>query len=701
MSGQRTTTAGSIPIDPNAINAISQASHRASGGKTHSHDIRIAVWSVIISFASVYSLLLPYRTAGDFFPQGRLNTFLHDVRVININGSVPPALLVLALTALCIPAVQAFAGTTRRTRLLAALGGAGVSWSITFSGMGRIRVGKAFADAAPDFGFRVFSAIYQGIRWLSVAALFTVLIAWMFQRICRHQNSSNQVDASDNEASRGLFPRVWASLWRGLSWSEGLYHSFTASHVMIITGTMLLCWIPWIIMMAPANIAADTVAQLVWMRTGKAWDPSTRLDLPAQYHLSDQHPWFDSLMYGAFDHLGLAVGNEALGLMLLAIVHVIAITAALGITISYLGGRLGVSWRLCLVITAGYALIPVFGRLSMSVVKDLTFMPFYLLWSVLYVEYIRRVQREERLGWRFLLAFYCLAMLCGLTKKLGIYVIVAALVVLLVFMHKRIITAMLIIALGASTLAVPKIVYPQLHVAPGGVQEMIALPLQQGVATLIRHGDEMTESERDAITAVFSCPMDDIEHRFTTDASDPVKDCYDRKTTSKNLMAFMKVWAVQGLRHPKTYFESTIWTLKPFVLDGAYDEGFFVRWGWPEKGGNMILPEYKEYEKSAPQQVGASVYSIMENTPVIGVLMREGVYTLWLPLLALLACLAQRRYRNLLFLTPAMLTVCTMAVQPMHQFRYSWPLAFGMALIIAAPFIGETMTKRPETQPIE
>ena len=194
MSGQRTTTAGSIPIDPNAINAISQASHGASGGKTHSHDIRIAVWSVIISFVSVYSLLLPYRTAGDFFPQGRLNTFLHDVRAININGSVPPALLVLALTALCIPAVQAFAGTTRRTRLLAALGGAGVSWSITFSGMGRIRVGKAFADAAPDFGFRVFSAIYQGIRWLSVAALFTVLIAWMFQRICRHQNSSNQVD---------------------------------------------------------------------------------------------------------------------------------------------------------------------------------------------------------------------------------------------------------------------------------------------------------------------------------------------------------------------------------------------------------------------------------------------------------------------------------------------------------------------------
>ena len=42
-------------------------------------------------------------------------------------------------------------------------------------------------------------------------------------------------------------------------------------------------------------------------------------------HTSDQHPWFDSLIYGAFDHLGLAIGNEALGLMLLAIVHVIAI----------------------------------------------------------------------------------------------------------------------------------------------------------------------------------------------------------------------------------------------------------------------------------------------------------------------------------------------------------------------------------------
>ena len=134
MSGQRTTTTGSIPIDTRAIKAIGQTSQGASGGKTHSHDIPIAVWSVIISLASVYSLLLPYRTAGDFLPQGRLNTFLHDVRAINLNGTVPPALLVLALTVLCIPAVQVFAGATRRIRLLAALGGAGVSWSITFSG---------------------------------------------------------------------------------------------------------------------------------------------------------------------------------------------------------------------------------------------------------------------------------------------------------------------------------------------------------------------------------------------------------------------------------------------------------------------------------------------------------------------------------------------------------------------------------------
>lgn len=701
MSGQRKITVNIASVPSRTSNTTEETSSNAKSDKASPRNLLIAVCSIAISITSAYSLLLPYRTAEDFQPKGRFGTFLHDVHTINLNGTVPPAVLVVGLAILCVPAIAAFADATKRIRLLSALGGAGISWSITFNHMGRIRVGMSFADPVPNLEFRIFSALYQGIRWLSVAALVTIFTAWVFLQICQHQNDANNTDILKNETSEHVYSRIWNSMWKALSWSRGIYNSFTISHVMIITGVILICWIPWIIMMSPANIAADTVAQLVWMRTGKAWDPSTRLDLPGQYHLSDLHPWFDSLIYGAFDHLGLAIGNEALGLMLLSMLHAIAIAAALGVSISYLGGKLRLSWRLCFTITAIYALIPIFGRLSMSVVKDLTFMPFYLLWSVLYAEYIRRVQRKEHLGWRFLLAFYFLAMLCGLTKKLGIYVIIAALLVLLVFIRKRAVTAILIVALGVSTLAVPKIVYPRLHVAPGGIQEMIALPLQQGVAVLIRHGNEITEHEREIITAVFSCPMDEIEERFTTNTADPVKDCYDRKATSKDLIAFMKVWAVQGLHHPKTYLDSTIWTLKPFVIDGAYDEGFFVRWGWPEKGGNMILPEYKEYEKSVPQQVGLSVYTILEDAPLIGLLMREGVYTLWLPLLAVLSCLAQRRYRNLLILTPAILTMCTMAVQPMHQFRYSWPLAFGMALIIAAPFIGETMTKRPETQPIE
>ena len=81
---------------------------------------------------------------------------------------------------------------------------------------------------------------------------------------------------------------------------EPFYFSFNAKNVLIISSVVFLFWLPWIVMLFPANIGPDTVAQLVWMRTGKVWDPSTRLNLPG-YALSDHHPWFDSLIYGAFD----------------------------------------------------------------------------------------------------------------------------------------------------------------------------------------------------------------------------------------------------------------------------------------------------------------------------------------------------------------------------------------------------------------
>ncbi len=452
----------------------------------------------------------------------------------------------------------------------------------------------------------------------------------------------------------------------------------------------MVCWAPWIALMGPANIAADTVAQLVWYRTGRAWDPSSRIDLPAQYAMSDHHPWLTTLLYGAFDQWGVSIGNEALVMWLLAALHAVLLAVAFAITISYLCGTVGLSWKFGVFAVLFVGLIPIYGRLTMSVVKDTTFMPFFMVWSVMYVEYVRRVVAKRKIGAWFVTGLILLAIICGLTKKIGMYVIVAALLVLVIALHRRLISALMLIIIVGISVAIPKVAYPALHIYPGGKQEMMAVQLQQGAAVLLRQGNELSDHDRKALEAVYSCSTDELKQRFTTKTSDDAKDCFNAEATNSQIVQFLVTWAKEGITHPATYLESAPFYYMPFLIDSYYDEGFFVRWGWADKGGTMILPEYTDRETTEAQDYAQQIYYADAGTPIIGLLMTEGFYALWIPLLSIMICIVLRRYRNLLYLVPTIITMGTMIIMPMHQFRYSWPIAFCALLVGAAPFISIT-----------
>ena len=112
------------------------------------------------------------------------------------------------------------------------------------------------------------------------------------------------------------------------------------------------------------------------------------------------------MIYGAFDKFGFWIGNEEAGLFLLELFHAVFLAASFGVVLTYLPSRVGVPVELAAGLTLFVALVPVYGRLSMSVVKDLTFMPFYLLWLVVYIEYARRTIARCKIPVAFLLLVY-------------------------------------------------------------------------------------------------------------------------------------------------------------------------------------------------------------------------------------------------------------------------------------------------------
>ena len=470
---------------------------------------------------------------------------------------------------------------------------------------------------------------------------------------------------------------------------KSVYCAFNIKSAAVIAFVILLCWIPWIVMMYPANIGPDTVAQLVWMRTGHAWDPSTRLDLSG-YALSDQHPWFDSLIYGAFDKFGLWMGNEQLGLFLLSLFHALFLSFSFGVVLVYLSARVEVPVNLSIGLTVFVALVPVYGRLSMSVVKDLTFMPFYLLWLVMYIEYIRRTIGKVKVSSRFCCMFIILSILCMLTRKIAFYILLFCFLSLLFFVKRKIVMLLFMAMIIAVQVLVPKIVFPILHVEPAGTQEVIAIPLQQSAGILIEHEDELSTNDKRQMMSVFSCSIDQMRRNISRNSADWIKDnCYNHKSSKSDLTVFLKAWIKQSSRHIKTCWRYTSWLFQPFYTDSHrfYDEGFFVHWGWEDRGGNEILSQYKPHEQSNNQKTGKEIYMTLEQLPAVGLLMSEATYVLWIPVISLCLCMVLRRKTNVLIFIPFLMNLGVLMVSPAAQLRYSWSLLFGAVILIAMPFM--------------
>ena len=482
-----------------------------------------------------------------------------------------------------------------------------------------------------------------------------------------------------------------------------LFERLSPARTFTAGGLILLAWTPWMAMLWPANIAADTVAQLVWMRTGQAWDPSTHQTLTG-YALSDQHPWLDSLIYGAFDQLGLWMGSEAWGLWMLAATQTVLCALALGLVINYLAGVLRLPRGFCTVALAFMAFVPMYGRLMMSVVKDSTVMPVFLVLMVLVVEYVRRVRGGLKLGPWLVIGIVMLAVLCGQMRKISVEIIAGTFVVLALVLASRHLTSL---ALAAAPLAIGMIIsaiaMPALHIAPGGKQEMIAIPLQQTSAIILDHGSSISEGDQAVIDRIITCPTGElsayltwpVEDHMEIGSADAIKDrCFNREATSGDVLAFVGVWAKLAVQHPDTAIAAVPWLRDPFVMGPVYDEGWYVRWGWEEMGSNMIMPEYASTwtyaEVSEPQKVGQFVYGLWEKIPGVSLLLKENLYTVWVPLFVIALCCCLRRARNLVYGVPWLLTICSLMLLPGHQTRYTWTLAFGVALIAAIPLIRDS-----------
>ncbi|HAM16876.1 MAG TPA: hypothetical protein DCP91_13695 [Eggerthellaceae bacterium] len=460
-----------------------------------------------------------------------------------------------------------------------------------------------------------------------------------------------------------------------------------ARSIAICTGIIFLFWIPCLVLQYPAAANTDAMSQIYQFQTPA---PTLYSGGYVDAEFVDHHPVFDTLLYGSFVWVGDALfGSQNAGLFLLALVQSAFTAWMLALSCCYLE-RLAVPKVFRLVTLAFFALVPLFGFYAATMLKDSTFSAIYVLWTVLYLEAFRT--RGKALGsWRRTALFALATLLCFVTKKTGVYVLVPGMLVMLVAYRGY--WKQLAVCIAAPLLVfqglVPAVLYPAIGgVAPGGNEEVFGTLYQQ-VITVVRESDDLTADERSAVDAVLD--VDAAVEAYRPTITDQVKDQRRLGTQASDYAEFLKAYLSIGLRHPGEY-TWTICRLNGSFLAPGKAITYYHTCEFPEantrgfaqakNADNWHYTWYKpEPIKTWAKQVDTVYTDAVSTNPLLAFLLGRGLYTGWIPIICcLLACARDKRYA--IVFVPVALSLAVLIIGPTSSARYALPLFYTAPLML-------------------
>lgn len=131
---------------------------------------------------------------------------------------------------------------------------------------------------------------------------------------------------------------------------------WSPASIMVGFAGIAVCWLPYLVLLFPGVYWSDTSRQLVMYYGGEP--------------IMDQHPFFDTYLFGWFADLGqLVFSNRLLGLYLLVGIQCFGMAALFSVMTSYIK-RIGAPQWLCWTVYAVVSLFPLFPIMFSSLAKD-------------------------------------------------------------------------------------------------------------------------------------------------------------------------------------------------------------------------------------------------------------------------------------------------------------------------------------------
>lgn len=451
--------------------------------------------------------------------------------------------------------------------------------------------------------------------------------------------------------------------------------------VLVRAAAVLAVWAVWLVCFYPGSMGWDTFYQIYqWYPDNHPFTDSIT-GLPVEGYFLDTNPFFDTLVFGLFAYgSDLLFGWQNYGVFAYVTLQAFGLALMVSVLLASVG-----KWtdsktaRAC----AGAALLfvaffPPTGIFAVTMTKDSLYAVFFLWYLYLYAEVARTKGTALSRRW-FIVALTVACVLCSLTKKTGIYLVLLGAVVLLVVLRKQWVPIAVSVAPAALAMwfVLPVVVFPAFDVVQGSSSEVSAIAWQQTARYVTVHGEQISPEDRQAIDDVLR--WDTLAERYDPFCNDNVKQQADYEATPEQKAAYWKVWLRQGMSDPVCYLESIACTAAGYFVP-CKTISIYSNTGSPLSHENTRIsnPAFLE-----PLRLGATnLYWWAAGQAPTSWLFMICLYSFVIPSLCFAFCV--RRFKTaLLVLAPIAITLLVCVASPYSTGRYALPLFFVAPYLIA------------------
>lgn len=510
---------------------------------------------------------------------------------------------------------------------------------------------------------QLFTAV---VFWCGYFSLFVAGILWLFRWMDKLEIEGGRTKVS--------FPLIRCYC----NWLEK--RPFLTAFL-----TMVIVYIPYMIASYPAIFMGDTPTQILQGYNLPQGCPDYMVPIAEGNYWNNHHPVVHTLLIHICIRLGVGIfSSYNVGIFIYALLQTFSLMVAVALLIKTLVEK-DFSTKISLLVLLYFMISPWVQNFMFLVTKDI----FYSILMVLFTVLLLRLATEEftpKTGVLLTLVSFGLIVF----RNDGKYVVLLSLIgcfVLLKHLRKKI--GLIAIVTLVFSVLLTGVLFPLLQITPGSKREMLSIPFQQTARYLRDAGDEVTEEERAAISAVLD--YEEIQQYYYPEISDTVKATYNEDATSEELIAYFKVWFQMLLKHPGIYIQAT--------MNNVYSYFYPEYYGWATGA-----PHYDSYEwSSAVMDIGNALneelptdfhyptalnsfrnqYEALRETfaslPVVSLLVTPAFYT-WVLILWFFYCVRKKYGKGFLCMIPLLLVLLVCVASPVNGWyvRYFYPIALCM-----------------------